>query len=96
MKEEQKLIPFDSYEEGAVIKALNDLRNKEIEEKHFTDFVDDLLLKILRAPSRKARISGSPKSPGTFWGEEEQRSKADARRQAGVAERSLRRRDEAR
>jgi len=56
MKEEQKLIPFDSYEEGAVIKALNDLRNKEIEEKHSTDFVDDLLLKILRAPSRKMRV----------------------------------------
>jgi len=56
MKEEQKTVTLDSYEEGAVITALNDLRNKEIEEKQPTDFVDDLMLKILRTPSRKARV----------------------------------------
>lgn len=56
MKEEQKSITVDSYEEGAIITALNDLRNKGIEEKQSTDFVDDLILKILRTPSRKARV----------------------------------------
>lgn len=56
MREEQKTISFDSYEEGAVITALNDLRNKEIEEQNPTDLVDELMLKILRSPQKKVRV----------------------------------------
>jgi len=56
MKEEQRIIALDPYEEGAVITALNELRNKELAEKEPTDFVDELLLKILHAPQRKVRV----------------------------------------
>jgi hypothetical protein len=56
MKEEQKIIALDDYEEGAVISALNDLRNKEIAEQESTDFVDELLLKILHAPQKKVKV----------------------------------------
>jgi hypothetical protein len=56
MKEEQKIIALDDYEEGAVISALNDLRNKEIAEQEPTDFVDELLLKILHAPQKKVKV----------------------------------------
>jgi hypothetical protein len=56
MREEVKHIDLDPYEEGAVITALNDMRNKELEEKEPTDFVDELLLKILHAPQRKVRV----------------------------------------
>jgi len=56
MKEEQKIISLDPYEEGAVITALNDMRNKQIEEKQPTDFADELLLKILHAPQKKVRV----------------------------------------
>ena len=56
MKEEQKMISFDQYEEGALITALNDMRNKQIEERQSTDFVDDLLLKVLHAPQKKIRV----------------------------------------
>lgn len=56
MKEEQRIIALDPYEEGAVITALNDVRSKELEEEKPTDFVDDLLLKILHAPHRKVRV----------------------------------------
>ncbi len=56
MKEEQKFIGFDECEEGAMLTALNDLRNKEIENKEPTDFLDGLLLKILHAPQRKVRV----------------------------------------
>jgi len=56
MKEEQKLVPLDPYEEGAVLTALNDMRNKELAEQESTDFVDELLLKILHAPQRKVRV----------------------------------------
>lgn len=56
MREKQKLIELDTYEEGAVITALNELRNKEIREKESTDFVDDLMLKILYSPLRKGKV----------------------------------------
>jgi len=56
VKEEQKIIGLDQYEEGAVITALNDMRNKQIEERQSTDFVDDLLLKVLHAPQKKIRL----------------------------------------
>jgi hypothetical protein len=56
MKEEQRIVSLDEYEEGAVITALNDMRNKEIAAAKPTDFVDDLLLKILHAPQRKVRV----------------------------------------
>jgi hypothetical protein len=56
MKEEQRVVALDSYEEGAVITALNDMRNKDLEDKKSTDFVDDLLLKILHAPQKKVRV----------------------------------------
>lgn len=56
MKEEQKTISFDAYEEGALITALNDMRNKELAGKEPTDFIDELMLKILHAPQKKVRV----------------------------------------
>ena len=56
MKKEKTIVELDPYEEGAVITALNDMRNKEIEKRNPTDFVDELLLKILYAPQRKERV----------------------------------------
>jgi hypothetical protein len=55
MKEEKVVVELDHYEEGAVISALNELRNKEIAENEPTDFVDELMLKIMHAPQRKVR-----------------------------------------
>jgi hypothetical protein len=56
MKEERVVLELDPYEEGAVITALNELRNKEIEGQESTDFVDDLMLKILHAPQKKVKV----------------------------------------
>jgi hypothetical protein len=56
MKEAKVVVELDPYEEGAVITALNELRNNEIAKSKPTDFVDDLLLKILHAPQRKVRV----------------------------------------
>jgi hypothetical protein len=56
MKEEQKTINLDAYEEGAVISGLNELRNKEIAESESTDFVDGLILKVIHAPMKKVRV----------------------------------------
>jgi len=56
MKEEQRVVKLDQYEEGAVITALNDMRKKGLSENECTEFVDDLMLKILRSPQKKVRV----------------------------------------
>ena len=56
MKEEKRVVGLDTYEEGVVINALNDMRNKELAEKQATDFVDDLIIKILHAPTKKVKV----------------------------------------
>jgi hypothetical protein len=56
MKDEKKYIGLDVYEEGAVIKALNEMRTKELAEGKSTDVENELILKIIHAPIRKARV----------------------------------------
>jgi len=55
-KLEQKTIGFDAYEEGAVIEGLNKIRTEKLEKDECADFVNDLLLKIIQTPSKKARV----------------------------------------
>ncbi len=55
MKEEQKTISLDAYEEGAVIEALNKIRTEQLGSQRSADFVSDLMLKILQAPTKKTR-----------------------------------------
>ena len=55
MKEEQKTISLDVYEEGAVIEALNKIRTEQLESQKHADFVSDLMLKIIRAPAKKTK-----------------------------------------
>ena len=96
MREEQKTISLDVYEEGAVIEALNKIRTEQLENQKPADFVSDLMLKIIQAPAKKTKMGTPRSSAETSRGEEVQRSEADTRPKAGAAERSLRRRDEAR
>ncbi len=55
VKDDHKLIPLDVYEEGAVIDALNRLRTDKLERGESAEFVSDVMLKILQAPTKKAR-----------------------------------------
>jgi hypothetical protein len=55
MRNEKKYVGLDVYEEKAVIKALNDMRTKELAEGKPADFEGELILKIIHAPTRKAR-----------------------------------------
>ena len=55
MREEQKKIKLDAYEEGAVIKGLNKIRTEQIKNAECPEFVSDLMLKIIHAPSKKGR-----------------------------------------
>jgi len=59
VKEEKKYIGLDEYEEGAVIKALNDMRTKQIAEGKPVDVENELILRIIRTPMRKARANGN-------------------------------------
>ena len=53
MKEVIKILELDKYELGIVINALNELRNKLIQEQKETDAIDEALLKALDAPEKK-------------------------------------------
>jgi len=55
VKNEQKKIRLDPYEEGAVIEGLNKIRSEKLEKGECPEFVSDLMLKVIRAPTRKAR-----------------------------------------
>jgi len=55
MREERKTISLDAYEEGAVIEGLNKLRTEKLQKGECTDFVNTLLMKVIHAPSKKAR-----------------------------------------
>ena len=53
MRETVKVLEQDKYEIGIIINALNDLRNKLIQQQRDTDAVDEVLLKTLDAPEKK-------------------------------------------
>ena len=57
MKKELKVIDFDKYEIRIIITALNDLRNRLLNEDKDTFNVDELLLKVLDAPEKKRYFS---------------------------------------
>lgn len=54
-KGEKRILELDRYEHGVVINALNEMCNDLIGEKRPTDIVDEVLLKAIDAPTRKAR-----------------------------------------
>ena len=57
MKEEIKVLELDKYEYGILINALNELRNKLIKEGRDTEYVDEILLRAIDAPSKKKKYS---------------------------------------
>ena len=56
MKEDQKTINLDAYEEGAVIEGLNKVRTEQLEKEGKADFVSDLMLRILRTSPKKVKV----------------------------------------
>ncbi len=46
MKEKKYYIAFDRYEQGTMISALNEMRNRLIAECRYIDAVDELIIKI--------------------------------------------------
>lgn len=55
-REKQYFVALDDYEHGVVIRSLSDEKNGLMEQGKSTDAVDDLIVKIGNAPSRKFRV----------------------------------------
>lgn len=54
-RQEHRVLTLTSLEHSMVIRALNDMRNDLLQKQHSTDLVDDVLLKAIDAPARRAR-----------------------------------------
>lgn len=55
MKEERYFIALDPYDRNILLHALNQLRNQQIAQERPTDPVDELILKVSRAPMKRIR-----------------------------------------
>ena len=49
-------IALDKYDKNIVINALNNLRNRQIQEERPTEPVDELIDKVANAPTRKVKV----------------------------------------
>ena len=49
-------LTLNDHEYRIVINAINDMRNSLIRVGRYTDAVDDLLLKVVNAPTKKVKI----------------------------------------
>lgn len=54
--EEMRTIFLDIYDYKLILNALNDFRNKKINENIDTEIIDELIKKVLEAPIGKGKI----------------------------------------
>ena len=50
---DKRIIEVDEYQHGLILNALNDKRNELAEQGKDTEFVDDTLMNVMEAPSKK-------------------------------------------
>jgi len=53
MADEKKIITLDDFEQRLMVNGLNDFRNDLLKEDKPTEDLDDLLLKVIDAPTKK-------------------------------------------
>lgn len=56
VKEEKYYVALDEYEHGVVIRSLNDEKTDLKKQGKSTDAVDDLIIKIGHAPTKKFKV----------------------------------------
>ena len=56
VKEEKYYVALDEYEHGVVIRSLNDEKTDLKKQGKSTDAVDDLIIKIGHAPTKKVKV----------------------------------------
>mgnify|MGYP004681288843 FL=1 len=53
--EEKCVIEVDDYQHGLIINSLNNKRNELVEQGRDTEFVDETLIEVMDAPTKKQR-----------------------------------------
>lgn len=56
MKEERYYLSVDEYEQGVLLRVLNDKKSDLIKQGKSTDAVDELIVKIGKAPTKKFKV----------------------------------------
>ena len=56
MREKTYYIALDGYERGVIVNALNEMRNSLLQQGRYTDAVDEVLLKIINAKTKKFKF----------------------------------------
>ena len=57
MKEERYHLALDRYDKKIVLNALNTLRNQQVQEERPTDPVDDLIIQVSEASTKKVKVA---------------------------------------
>ena len=55
MSDEQKIITVDDFDHRLMVNGLNNFRNDLIKEDKPTEDVDELILKVIDAPTKKEK-----------------------------------------
>lgn len=55
MRQETRMLELNRYEHGTLIQALNDMRNAYIEEGKNIDFLNEVYVKLAKAPVKKPK-----------------------------------------
>jgi hypothetical protein len=55
MTEEKRIVTLDDFEQRLMVNGLNDFRNELLKADKPTEDVDELLLKVIDAPTKKER-----------------------------------------
>lgn len=55
MTEEMRIVTLDDFEQRLMVNGLNDFRNDLLKADKPTEDVDELLLKVIDAPTKKER-----------------------------------------
>lgn len=56
MRDKRYYIALDGYERGVIVNALNEMRNNLLQQGRYTDTVDEVLLKIIDAKTKKFKV----------------------------------------
>ena len=56
MREKTYYIALDGYERGVIVNALNEMRNSLLQQGRYTDAVDEVLMKIIDAKTKKFKV----------------------------------------
>ncbi len=56
MKDKTNYLYLDSHERKLLIHSLVELKNQLIQQDRYTDCIDELIFKVINAPSKRMKI----------------------------------------